>query len=104
MIACCKAAVGRRVPTWVRSVREILAWIVPSALLLLVPKCPACLVAYVALWTGLGLSFTTASYLRWTMLLLCSASLVFLIAKRLRRMADAFSYVNQETQQCNTKS
>jgi len=97
MSDCCDAAEGRRAPSWVHGAREILAWLIPSAMLVFVPKCPACLVAYVALWTGLGLSLTTASYLRWSMLLLCAASLVFLIAKRLRRMADVFSYVNQET-------
>jgi hypothetical protein len=35
------------------------------------------------LWTGLGLSIATATYLRWALLLLCVASLLFLIVKRL---------------------
>jgi hypothetical protein len=82
MSACCDAA-GGRPPTWARSVREIFAWVLPSAMLVLVPKCPACLAAHVTLWTGVGLSFSTATYLRWFLLLLCVASLLLLVAKRL---------------------
>ena len=86
MSTCCDAASGRTTPTWVRRVRGIFAWVVPSAILVLAPKCPACLAAHVALWTGLGLSFSTATYLRWVLLLVCVASLLFLIVKRLGRI------------------
>jgi hypothetical protein len=48
----------------------------------LMPKCPLCLAAYVALWTGLGLSFAAATYLRWSLLLVSSAVLIYLIVKR----------------------
>ncbi len=68
MSACCDAASDRKTPTWVRRVREIFAWVLPSAILVLVPKCPACLAAHVTLWTGLGLSLSTATYLRWVLL------------------------------------
>jgi len=71
-----------RGPTWVRRVREIFAWVLPSAILVLVPKCPACLAAHVALWTGLGLSLSTATYMRWALLFLGVASLLFLIVER----------------------
>jgi hypothetical protein len=91
MSACCDATGGelaesardRKTSAWVRSVQEILAWVLPSASLLLVPKCPACLAAHVSLWTGLGMSFSTATYLRWMLLLVCVVSLLFLILKRL---------------------
>jgi hypothetical protein len=83
MNACCDVASARKSPTWVRRVREIIAWILPSAVLVMVPKCPVCLAAHVALWTGLGLSLSTATYLRWGLLFLCIASLLFLIVKRL---------------------
>ncbi len=104
MSACCDAASARKAPTWVRRVREILAWVVPSAVLALVPKCPACLAAYVMLWTGLGLSLSTATYLRWVLLFLCVASLLFLIVKRLDRIGAIFRYFKKETEPCNTKS
>jgi hypothetical protein len=111
MSACCNAASDRLAPTWVRTrmdlqrrAREIFAWVLPSATLVLVPKCPACLAAHVALWTGLGLSLSTATYLRWALLFLCVASLLFLIVKRLDRVGAIFSYFRKETEPCNTKS
>jgi hypothetical protein len=51
----------------------------------LMPKCPVCLAAYVALWTGLGLSFATAQYVRWSLLLLSATALHYLVAKRLAK-------------------
>ena len=98
MKACCNAASDRNTATWVRRVREILAWVLPGAILVLVPKCPACLAAYVALWTGIGLSLIMASYLRWGMLLIYVTVLVFLIMRRLFRMG-AINYLRKETEQ-----
>jgi hypothetical protein len=103
MSACCDAAIDRKAPTWVRRIRGILAWVLPSTILMLVPKCPACLAAYMALWTGLGLSLSTATYLRWALLFVCVASLLFLIAKRLDRIGAIFHYFRKETGPCNTK-
>jgi hypothetical protein len=104
MSACCDAAKGRQTPTWVRRVREMFAWVLPSAILVMVPKCPACLAAHVMLWTGLGLSLSIATYLRWVLLGLCVASLLFLIVGRLDRLGALFSYFKKETEPCNTKS
>jgi hypothetical protein len=86
MSACCHAATDPKTATRARTVREGFAWVLPSALLVLMPKCPACLAAYVALWTGLGLSISTATWLRWALLLVCVASLIFLLVKRLARI------------------
>ena len=102
MSSCCDTAGERKTPTWVRRVREIFAWALPGAALLLVPKCPACLAAHVALWTGLGLSLSAATYLRWVLLFLCLASLLFLIVERLDRVGAIFSRF-KKTGQCNTK-
>jgi len=103
MSACCDVASDRKKPTWLRRVQEISAWVLPSAILVLMPKCPACLAAHVALWTGLGLSLTTATYLRWALLFLCVASLLFLIVKYLDRLGAIFRYFKKETEPCNTK-
>ena len=54
---------------------ELAAWLIPGMLLAFFPKCPLCVAGYVALATGLGVSLTAATYLRWTLLALCLASL-----------------------------
>jgi hypothetical protein len=69
----------------------------------LVPKCPACLAAHVMLWTGLGLSFSTAMYLRWGMLLVGCAALLFVMVERRERIRNFFRYFQQEKKSCPTK-
>jgi hypothetical protein len=85
---CCDARAGenaRRPASRLRRGGEIAGWIVPSATLALLPKCPACVAAYLALATGIGVSLPTATYLRAILVLLCVASLVFVTASRLRK-------------------
>src|SRR5215470_14675704 len=71
--------------SWWQRCREVAAWVLPGVALTLMPKCPACLAAYIAVWTGLGLSFTTAFYLRAALLVLCAVSLLYLVVSRLGR-------------------
>lgn len=101
MSACCQAASGRKSATGARRIREVLVWIGPSAILALAPKCPACLAAYVMLWTGLGMSLSTATYLRWALLVICTGSLLFLLVERLNRFIQ---YFKKGTESCNTQS
>jgi hypothetical protein len=63
---------------------EIVGWVVPTATLALLPKCPLCVAGYVALATGIGISLPTATWLRATLIALCVASLLFLAARRIR--------------------
>jgi threonine/homoserine/homoserine lactone efflux protein len=61
-------------------------------MLVLLPKCPACIVAWLAIGTGLGISITTAAYLRTAVLVLCVAGLVWMMARLWRsRQVDPSS-------------
>src|SRR5512142_3072711 len=72
--------------SWLHSFGELAGWLIPGAILALLPKCPLCVAAYVALATGIGISLPIATYLRATLLALCVASLVFVCARRLRSL------------------
>lgn len=67
---------------------EIVGWIVPSATLLLLPKCPVCVAMYVALFSGVAISVTNAAHLRTSLLVLCVAALVGLALKHLCRLTS----------------
>jgi hypothetical protein len=86
---CCKTRAGDvvRQPAsrWGRG-REIAGWIIPGATLALIPKCPACVAAYVVLATGIGISLPTATYLRAALVVACVASLIYIAARRLRSL------------------
>ncbi len=77
-------------PAFSRSHRfgELAGWIIPGAILALLPKCPLCVAAYVALVTGIGISLPTATWLRAALVALCVAALVFVAGRRLRKSFD----------------
>ena len=61
--SCCNSHDIRRTPT--RRRRPLTLRLArPSVVVLLLAQCPMCLAAYVAIWTGLGLSLAAATYLR----------------------------------------
>ncbi len=66
---------------------EVAGWALPGLTLALIPKCPACVAAYLALGTGMATSVSTASTLRLSLISICLASLTFLALRRLRMLA-----------------
>jgi hypothetical protein len=73
---CCASS-----PRWYHRAAEVAGWVLPTATLALLPKCPACVVAYIALFTGVGISITLATYLRTTLLIVSFATLTFVAAR-----------------------
>jgi len=78
--SCCQMA---------RRSGKVAGWIVPSAVLALVPKCPICIAGYLTLATGLGISISAAAYVRLGLVIGCSAWLLCVATRRiLRRTAS----------------
>lgn len=80
-----KAADGKAHPPQVA--RRRFAWLkcsLPTLVLALLPKCPACFAAYVALGTGISLSVAAASVLRTLLMAACVATLVWVFVSALR--------------------
>ena len=73
MNACCNPA--RRQPSRLRRGGALLAWLLPGTALAFIPKCPACLAAYIALATGIGISIPAASCIRYALGALCIVTL-----------------------------
>jgi hypothetical protein len=84
-------------PLWRRG-GEIAAWLFPSAVLVLLPKCPACVAAYVALFGGVGISMAAAANLRTSVLILCMAALAGLTLKRICRIISREPKNSQQDQ------
>jgi hypothetical protein len=61
---------------------ELAGWIIPGATLALLPKCPACVAAYIALATGVGISFSAATYIRTSLLVASVVVLLYVAARR----------------------
>jgi hypothetical protein len=57
---------------------ELAGWLIPGMLLTFFPKCPLCVAGYVVIATGMGISLTAATYLRWSVLALSVALLAIM--------------------------
>ncbi len=103
---CCRepaAAEELRPPSPLRRFRHATAWIVPGAIVVAMPKCPMCVAGYLALATGVGISFSTAAYLRLLVLALCLAALAFLAARRVAALLSKRSWLQEPSGARKTK-
>jgi hypothetical protein len=64
--------------------RGLAKWLVPGGILAFMPKCPACVVGYVALATGLGISVSAAASIRALIVFGCVVAIVYLMVDTLR--------------------
>jgi hypothetical protein len=78
-----RAECGPRLRSAGRRGAKTAGWVLPSAVMVLMPKCPACVVAYIAIATGAGISVSAAAHLRLLVLVLCGVMLVCLATKPL---------------------
>jgi hypothetical protein len=65
---------------------RLVNWLVPGTILAIVPKCPMCFAAYTAGVTGLGMSLSTATYVRLLLVTVCLGSLAYLVVTSMRRL------------------
>lgn len=104
---CCQAAsgiaqIGPREPTAIdrASLRptpagrlpDFAGWAIGGAILALLPKCPACLAAYLAIGTGIGISISSAAILRTLLVTLCVASFVLLTIRFVYRFCHRLEF------------
>jgi hypothetical protein len=80
---------GERPAGILRRAWRSIQWLFPTALLVLMPKCPLCVAAYVALFTGVGVSVSTARWIQILMLVFCLASLGYLAVRYWRGRSKA---------------
>jgi len=83
---CCRVT---RTAAVARGAGEVAAWALPATGLALIPKCPVCVAAYVAVVTGVGISASAASQLRTAAIVLCVGLLCCLAAWRTCRIVLA---------------
>ena len=84
---CCQRKPGtgpeaRPQKSWRHRARGMAGWILPGALLALLPKCPLCLAAYVALFTGVTMSGASAHLLLRALTALCVGTLALCVVRR----------------------
>jgi hypothetical protein len=76
---CCKIQTGRRPQhSWWQRTSGCVG---SGALLVLLPKCPMCIAAYLTLWTGAGVAMPIATHLRPMAATLFFASALFLAVR-----------------------
>jgi hypothetical protein len=80
---------GRRSNGLLRRAWEMTQWLCPTVAMIMIPKCPMCVAADIAIFSGLGVSVKTARWIQILMLCLCGISIVYLAIRYFRRRTRA---------------
>ncbi len=78
-LSCCSGRCPKRAT-------KTVSFLLSSVALIFMPKCPVCMAAYVALFTGLSVSTAAAGYLRLGLMVISLSVLAFLMLSGLRRL------------------
>jgi hypothetical protein len=87
--ACCCSEAPRTGGSQAWMGLRSLRWIVPSAVLALMPKCPLCVASYYTLLTGLGMSLAAAVVVRNLLIVLSIGVLTLAALNGLRKLLAA---------------
>lgn len=64
--------------------------ILSTLTLILMPKCPACLAIYVAVWTGVAIPLAASRYVYWSLIVVCAMCLTVPIGRGIVRVYRGF--------------
>ena len=82
---CAQCAVGEGRMRLARRFSSAAARILPGAVLLLLPKCPLCLAAWLTVTTGVGVSAAAGDWLDGLIRIVCTAAIALIAAQIFRR-------------------
>ena len=68
--------------------RSAAGMLIPGGALLLIPKCPLCIAAYIAAFSGLGVSVTAAAGIRYALITACVLAIGYFAFYIYRRSID----------------
>lgn len=85
---CCRRTATTAPP---KGFMRFMAWVLPSVVLAVMPKCPLCFIAAISLITGVGVSINTGRLLRSSGIVVCVALLAFVTICEVRRYISRFS-------------
>ena len=92
---CCTG--GGRSRRLARRLSGAVASIIPAAALVLLPKCPLCLAAWLTVATGIGISATAAAHLRGLIFASSVVPVALVAAQIIRRRAFRRSVCRDKT-------
>lgn len=73
----------------------------PAFVIVMLPKCPACLAAYITVATGIGVSLTAATYIRSFLLVVCVLTLCYFAVVTMRQLRVRLRTHNSEFERTN---